>query len=298
MACQDHSQVLQASNRNLDTAFKNFYERPEAGFPKFKSRHRPNQSFQYPQGVQINSKARKVFLPKIGWVKARGWRKLNGKIKTCTVSFNTAGEFHISILFQNDIDYVVKTTSGPAIGLDLGVKTFAYLSDGTQFKLPANLKQKHVKLKQHHKAVSRKKLGSSNRLRAKKKLAKAYRSIANTRRDFAHKVSNQLSENQAVVIEDLNTRQMTEARGASKRDLNREILNQGWHQFIVFLEYKLARNGNQLIKVDPAYTSQICSSCGNIDKRSRRSQSEYHCVSCGHQIHADLNAAINILARA
>jgi putative transposase len=280
----------------MDTAYQNFFQHGR-GFPKFKSRHASRQSFQLPQGVKIDPKAKKVYLPKLGWIKARGWRKLHGKIKTCTVSYTSADDYHVSIMFQHPDLAVPVTNNGNVVGLDLGVKTFAYLSDGTRFELPADLKKKHTKLKKLHKAVSRKKQGSSNRAKAKKKLAKKYRQIANTRKDFSHKVSKQLSENQAVVIEDLNTKQMTEAKGASKKDLNREILNQGWHQFVVFLGYKLARKGNHLVKVDPAYTSQTCSRCGCVDKASRLSQSRFVCTSCNHKIHADLNAAINILNR-
>jgi len=290
------SQTIQASIKNMDTAYVNFFKHGR-GYPKFKSKHASRQSFQLPQGVKINPEMGKVYLPKIGWVKARGWRKLQGKIKTSTVSYTTDGSYHVSIMFQHPSLAVPVTNNGKTIGLDLGVKIFAYLSDGTRFELPVSLKKKHTKLKKLHKAVSRKKLTSNNRAKAKKKLAKKYRQIANTRKDFAHKVSNQLSENQAVVIEDLNTKQMTEARGASKKDLNREILNQGWHQFIVFLEYKLARKGNHLNKVDPAYTSQTCSRCGCVDKASRLSQSRFVCTSCGYKIHADLNAAVNILNR-
>jgi putative transposase len=290
-----HSQVLQNANANADTAFQNFFK--GTGFPKFKSRRASTQTFAYPQGVKLDPTNRKIYLPKIGWVKARGWRKLTGKVKTCTVSWTSDGNYHVSILLENDINYIMVKHNNQKIGLDLGVVKFATLSDGTVFRLPSSLAKNQKRLKKLHKAVSRKQKGSQNRKKAKRKLAKCYSKVANIRKDFAHKVSNHLSDNQAVVVEELGIKQMTKADGSHKRDLNREINNQGWYQFLMFLEYKLARKGGKLIKVNPAYTSQMCSNCGHISKGNRRSQSQFKCRKCSFELNADWNAAINILNR-
>ena len=290
------SQVLQTAKANADNAFSNFFKgKGQIGFPKFKSAKASRQTFAYPQRVKLDANQKKIYLPKVGWVRARGWRSITGKVKTVTVSLTSDGYIHASVLLENDINYVVVNHNHKKIGIDVGVVKFATLSDGTIIELPASLAREQKKLAKKHKAVSRKARGSKNRARAKKKLAKQYTRVANIRKDFAHKASNALSDNQAVVVEALNIKNMVEADGSHKRDLNREIHNQGWYQFFMYLEYKLARRGGHLIKVPPEYTSQRCSSCGHVSKANRKSQSNFCCQKCGFKLNADWNAAINIL---
>ena len=147
---------------------------------------------------------------------------------------------------------------------------------------------------------------SNNYLKAKKKLAKAHLKIRNKRKDFLHKVTKKLSENQTVVVENLKIKNMTKVakgsienpnmRASAKSGLNRSILQQGWYIFFEMLEYKLKRNGGKLIKIDPKHTSQKCNKCGHISKDNRKSQSKFKCTKCDYEANADVNASLNIVS--
>jgi len=298
------SQAIQQSIANMDKAYQHFFK--GGGYPKFKSRHHSRQSYQYPQRVKIDGN--KVYLPKIGWVKMRGWRDaFQGKIKTVIVSYE-AYQYHASIL----IDFEERklkpcNNSHKSIGLDVGVSLIVADSDGKKIK-PMTLTKELSKLRLRAKQLSRKKKGSHNRDKAKKRLAKANLKIVNKRKDFLHKLSLQYAENQGiVVVEDLRIKNMTKsAKGTKetpgkqvkqKTGLNRSITQQSWGMFFELLEYKLQERGGQLIKVEPKYTSQACNFCGHVDKKNRKSQNKFECISCGHSDNADVNGAKNILAR-
>lgn len=297
-----HSQTLQQSVANMDSAYKHFFK--GGGYPKFKSRHHSRQSFQYPQGVKIEGK--KVFLPKIGWVKCKGLRaNMVGKIKTVTVS-NEAYQYHASILIDMGEQAELTNTNGKSVGIDVGVSLVVADSNGRKVK-PLDLVRELSKLRIRAQQLSRKKKGSNNRAKAKAKIAKQNLRIANMRKDFLHKLSKQYSENQTVVVEDLKIKNMTsKTKGTiekpsknakAKRGLNRVITQQSWGMFFEFLEYKLKENGGKLIKVDPKYTSQECNECHHISKDNRQSQSKFVCTACGHSANADTNASLNILDR-
>jgi len=305
------SQVPQMSSRDLDTAYKNFFRRIKQGqtpgFPKFKSKHNPYQSFQYPQRVKIDIDNRKIYLPKIGWVKVRGIRKDYSyeNIKTVTVSYESNDQYHVSLLLEDSVNCYPVNNNSETVGLDLGVAKFATLSDGTVFQLPESLEKKILKVKRKQRQLSRKRKGSKNFKKSSRKLARAHLKVRNIRKDMHHKIALQLSENQAVVVEDLKISNMSKsAKGtlenpgtnvAAKSGLNRSILQQGWFQFINILDYKLARNGNRLIKINPQYTSQTCSHCGSVSKDNRKTQETFKCLECGYSNNADVNAAKNIL---
>jgi len=305
------SQAIQQSISNMDTAYKNFFRRVKqggaVGFPKFKSKHHSKQSFQYPQRVKLNDDKNKIFLPKVGWVKCRGFRKeFVGKIKTVTVSLE-AYQYHASILIDdNCIDIVVPNHNNKIVGLDVGVKLVVADSNGNMVK-PLNLERELTKLRKRAKQLSRKKKGSANRFKAKQKLAKINLKIANKRKDFLHKLSTQYSENQAIVIEDLKIKNMSKsAKGTiktpgknvkAKAGLNRVITQQSWGMFFEMLEYKLKRNGGELIKVDSKHTSQTCPKCKHISKENRLSQSKFVCQKCHYTNNADIVGALNILDR-
>ena len=298
------SQAIQQSIANMDKAYQHFFK--GGGYPKFKSRNHSRQSYQYPQRVKIEGN--KVYLPKIGWVKMRGWREeFQGKIKTVTVSYE-AYQYHASILVDIENNALKPcNNAGKSIGLDVGVSLVVADSDGNKIK-PLTLTKELSKLRLRAKHLSRKKKGSSNRTKAKAKLAKANLKIANKRKDFLHKLSLQYAESQGiVVIEDLKIKNMTKsAKGTKetpgkqvkqKQGLNRSITQQSWGLFFELLEYKLQERGGQLIKVDPKHTSQTCNRCGHVSKENRQSQSMFVCTSCGHTANADENAAKNILVR-
>jgi len=300
------SQALQQSISNMDRAYKSFFK-SGFGFPKFKSKHSSKQSYQYPQRVKLNEKQSKIYLPKVGWVKIRGFREefANCKIKTVTISLE-AYQYHSSILLDDGIETIKPSHNGKAIGLDIGVKLIVADSNGKRVKA-LNLEKELKKLRLRAKQLSNKKKNSNNRIKVKQKLAKINLKIANQRKDFLHKLSTQYSENQTIVIEDLKIKNMSKsAKGtvetpaknvAQKRGLNRAITQQSWGLFFEMLEYKTARRGGKLIKVEPKYTSQTCSSCGYIDKKNRVNQSKFVCIACGYCENADINASKNILAR-
>jgi len=294
------SQALQQSVANMDSAYKHFFK--GGGFPKFKSRHHSRQSFQYPQRVKIENN--KVYLPKVGWVKCKGLRNdVKGKIKTVTVSFE-AYQYHASILFDDGEKEIAPNTNGRCVGIDVGVSLVVADSNGRAVK-PLDLIKELSKLRTKAQQLSRKKKSSNNRAKAKAKIAKQNLHIANMRKDFLHKLSKSYSENQTVVIENLIIKNMTsKTKGTiekpsknakAKRGLNRSITQQSWGLFFEMLEYKLKDNGGELIRVNPAYTSQACFECGHISKENRLSQSSFKCVKCGHTDNADLNASKNIL---
>ncbi len=304
------SQVVQQSISNMDTAYKNFFRRVKqggaVGFPKFKSKHHSRQSFQYPQRVKLNEKKNKVYLPKVGWVKCKGFRKeFAGKIKTVTVSLE-AYQYHASLLTDDGIETISINHNNQSIGLDVGVKLVVADSNGNKVEA-LKLERELIKLRKRAKQLSCKKKGSKNRFKAKQKLAKINLHIANKRKDFLHKLSLQYSENQTVVVEDLKIKNMSKsAKGTTetpgknvkaKAGLNRVITQQSWGMFFEMLEYKLKANGGELIKVDPKFTSQTCPKCKYISKENRLSQSKFVCQRCSYANNADIVGALNILDR-
>ena len=298
------STALQNAVINLDKAYKHFFRRvkngEKAGFPRFKSKHDSRQSYQSSTAM---IKDGKLYLPKIGFVKAVFHREFEGSVKTVTVS-SEAGQYFASINYEDGIDRVPGTNNGKSIGIDVGVKVFAYLSNGEAIK-HVDLKKEIANVIKAQKILSRRKKGSANRTKAKAKLAKKHLKLRNKRNDFLHKVTQRLSENQTIAVEDLKIKNMSRSakgsidnpnmRSSAKSGLNRSILQQSWGTFFDMLEYKLERNGGKLVRVDPKHTSQTCSCCGHISKENRLTQSKFVCQACGNTLNADYNASVNIL---
>jgi len=300
------SQTLQQTLKDLEQAYKNFFRRVKSGgvpgFPNFKKKG-VHDSFRYPQSVKVEGN--RIFLPKVGWVAFHNSRDIEGKIKNVTVSRSASG-WYVSIQTEQDIPDTVHP-SKTAVGIDVGVKIFAALSDGTNYEPVNSLRKFEKQLAKAQRDLSRKKKGSNNRKKQIKKLALLHERIANTRMDYLHKASTDISKNHAVVVlEDLKVSNMSRcAKGnidnpgknvRAKAGLNKSILDQGWSMFRNMLEYKLEHSGGELILVDPKYTSQTCCNCGHVSKSNRKTQSDFKCVACGHEINADTNAAKNILA--
>lgn len=299
------STALQNSVLKIDIAYKNFFRRvknkQKAGFPKFKSKHNSYQSYQT---STASIKDNKLYLPKIGKVKAVFHRgEITGKIKTVTISYE-AGQYHASINYEDGLQEVIGSNNGKSIGIDVGVKVFVYTSDNQKIK-HINLKKEIASVIKTQKSLSRKKKGSSNRAKAKAKLAKKHLKLRNKRNDFLHKVSKKLSENQTVAVENLRIKNMSKKakgsienpnmRASAKSGLNRSILQQSWGKFFELLEYKLKRNGGQLIRVEPKYTSLKCSRCGHVSKENRLTQAKFICTKCRYTANADYNASVNVL---
>ena len=309
------SQALGEAILNMDKAYKNFFRELKKGnsncFPKFKSRHNSRQSYQYPQRVKLNDDNNKLYLPKIGWVKAKIHRPITS-IKTVTVSMK-ANEFYASIL--TEFEDIKPTNNGQSVGIDMGVVQFATLSNGEVIKpisLKCELKRLEILQKQLSRKVHSRYKGdttpqSNNFKKQKLKVQKQWLKIANKRKDFLHKTTKSLSEYKEVYVEDLKIKNMSKsAKGdienpgknvKAKSGLNKSILQQSWGMFFEMLNYKLLQNGNTLTKVDPRHTSQICPSCGYIDKLNRESQSVFVCKHCGNSGNADYIASLNIKRR-
>jgi len=296
------STALQNAVLKIDIAYKNFFRRVKQGekarFPRFKSKHNSHQSYQT---STASIKENKLYLPKIGEKFHRG--KIIGKIKTVTISYE-AGQYHASINYEDGLQETTGSNNGNSIGIDVGVKVFAYTSNNQKIK-HINLKKEIANVIKAQKVLSRRKKGSKNRQKAKSKLAKKHLKLKNKRNDFLHKVTKKLSENQTVAVENLMIKNMSKKvkgsinnpnmRASAKSGLNRSILQQSWGKFFELLEYKLKRNGGQLIKINPNYTSQQCSCCGHISKENRESQARFVCKQCGYSTNADYNASLNIL---
>lgn len=307
-ACPVHA--LQQALRDLDRAYQNWWAgRTQAPTPRRKG---VNDSFRFPDPVSLvvertGTSSGRMKLPKLGWVRLRGWKELPGAICTITVS-RRAGQWFAAVQCEREASEPALSTL-PPVGIDLGVAVFAALSDGTSIA-PANPGKRALRaLRKAQRALARKKRGSANRRKAVRRVARIQMRVANARKDFLHKHSTIIAKNHGVVVvEALPVRNMSaSAKGTvampgrrvrQKAGLNRAILDQGWSMFRTMLAYKLADRGGELVEVPAAFTSQTCACCGHVDAANRQSRAMFVCMRCGHRDNADTNAAINILRRA
>lgn len=298
-----------------------------AGEPGFR-KYGIGDSFRYPQPKpeHIDAANGRVFLPKIGWCRFRDSRKPEGTLKQITVSLD-AGRWMVSLTTETDKAAGNLPCAGEIIGCDRGVADTLALSTGKCIAPLNALKRSMHRVKRYQRSVSRKieaqkrAMGldpkapfpkgvrppkSNRQRRAEGKMARCHRRVADQRRDWTHKLTTTLANQAAVVVlEDLKTGNMTaSAKGTAaapgrnvkaKAGLNRSILDQAWFMIETLLGYKLAWRGGQLVKVNPAYTSQTCACCGHVDKASRNGK-HFRCTACRHTEDADINAAKNILA--
>jgi putative transposase len=297
------SQVLQQKLRDQERAFRDCFDKrqPLKRLPVFKKKGR-GESIRFPQGFKLDN--RRIFLPKIGWVSYYKSRNICGRVKNITVS-KKGERWYASIQVEQRIE-IGKHPSETEIGIDAGIDCFAAFSDGIMIKGVHSFRKHEDRLAREQRELSRKKKGSENWKKQKKKISGLHHTIANVRSDFLHKLSTEISQNHAkVYVEKLNIKGMsTSARGSieqpgrnvkAKSGLNKSILDQGWFEFRRRLGYKLFWKGGELVEVDSRYTSQRCSGCGHKAKENRRSQAIFKCQTCGHEENADVNAAKNIL---
>ncbi|OBW97902.1 RNA-guided endonuclease InsQ/TnpB family protein [Gallibacterium genomosp. 1] len=298
-----HSQALQQSLKDLENAFKNFFQQ-RADFPKFKKKG-VKESFRFPQGCKLEQNNNRIWLPKIGWVRYRNSREVIGEIKNVTVS-QKRGRFFVSI--QTEFEYQIPIHNGGEIGIDMGVARFATLSNGEFFEPLNAFKTYKGKLAKLQKRLKNKVKFSQNWQKLKAKIAKLHHKIANCRKDFLHKISTQISKNHAMIyIEDLQVANMSKsAKGtaeqhgknvAAKSGLNRAILDQSWFEFRRQLDYKTQWQGGFLVAVPAQNTSRTCPCCGHVAKENRQTQAHFECVECGYTENADVVGAMNVLAR-
>ncbi len=283
----------QEALRNLDRAFRNFYRGlktvKSVGFPRFK-RKGVRDSFRLTGVIRI--KGRRIQLPRLGEIRIKEKRKryYKGRILSATVR-RRANRWFVSITVVEripDPTYV----KGPAVGVDLGIKTLATLSDGTTFTNHRALGKRLQKLRRLSKSLSRKKKGSRNREKAKLRLAKMHLKIFNIRQDVLHKATTYLAKSHSkIVIEDLGVSGMMK-----NRRLARAIMDVGMYEFRRQLEYKCAWYGSKLIVAPRAFpSSKRCSSCGHRKKDLSLAERKYHCDVCGIRIDRNLNAALNLV---
>jgi putative transposase len=292
--------------RDLDGAYRSFWR--GGGYPSPRRRGVNDSLRLKGNEFRIRRTSRrngKLKLPKIGEIALRLDRPLVGEQRSITIS-RRAGAWYASIWCLSDHSEA-GTAAPSSVGIDRGITVFAALSTGELIVGPNVGRKAAQALAKAQRALARKQKGSNNRRKARLRVARLHARVSAARKDFLHKTSTSIAKSHGVVVlEDLKVRNMTasaagtvEAPGRNVRQkagLNRAILDQGWGMFAQMLAYKLEDRGGYLLTVDPKDTSRTCSECGVVDADSREGV-RFSCRSCGHQAHADTNAAINILRR-
>lgn len=288
------SLALANAQQNLQKAYKNFFQNPSTGFPKYKSKHRNRKTYTTNnQKGSIAIENGYIKLPKTGMVKLKQHRLIpeEYKIKSATVSQSSGGKYYVSVLFEYE-EKIQTIKPEKYIGLDFSMHELYIDSNGNEAEYPRYYRVSEQKLKREQRKLSHMKKGSSNRSKQKMKLAKLHEKVANQRKDFLHKQSRQITnEYDCVCIEDLNMKAMSQTLNFGK-----SVSDNGWGMFTVFLKYKLEEAGKKLIKVDRFFaSSQKCSCCGYKNKETKNlSVRAWKCPECGTHHNRDTNAAVNI----
>ena len=290
-----NSQSLQSALRNLDTAYTNFFRNTKAvGFPRFKLR-KDRQSFLCPQHCRVDFEKGTVTIPKAKDIPTVLHRKFNGTVKTVTVSMTPSGKYFASVLVDTAIQELPATPmqGDTALGIDLGIKSLAVCSDGRTFGNPKNLQRSLDRLKLFQKRLSCKQKGSSNRNKARIRVARLQEHIANSRKDNLHKITYALthdSQVRTICMEDLNVKGMQ-----LNHRLAQAVGDASFGMFLTLLEYKCGWYGVNLVRIDRfAPSSKTCGKCGYIYKRLKLSERSWTCSECGAHHDRDFNAACNI----
>ncbi|WP_226351918.1 transposase [Pseudonocardia sp. ICBG601] len=302
------SHILQQTLKDLDRACKG-----RGTFNvRWRSKHRWRPSFRFPAGKSIvverlNKRWGRAKLPKLGWVQFRMSRSLGGPVRSATVSRDGADWF-VSFLVddgQQTPERHVMPDAG--VGVDRGVVAAVATSDGLLIDRNVVTAGEDARYKYLQRKLARQKRGSNNRKKTLAKMNRLRRRETNRRQDFCSQVAADLTgRNALVALEELRIQNMTRSAAgtveepgrqvAQKSGLNRAILAKGWHKLELALRNAARYTGTVVVKVSAAYTSQRCSRCSEVNPGSRESQARFRCVTCGHEVNADVNAAINVLA--
>ena len=297
------SLALANAQLHLDKAYKNFFRDKSVGFPRFKSKKNPVQSYttnnQNGTVALIDNKFIKV--PKLkSLIRIKLHRQPKGRIKSATISRHSSGKYYISLLCKEEISELPKTNS--AIGIDLGITDFAILSDGQKIDNNKFTSKMEKKLKREQRKLSKRALLAKNKgiplseaknyQKQKRKVARLHEKVMNQRTDFLNKLSTEIIKNHDIIcIEDLNVKGMLR-----NHKLARSISDVSWSSFVAKLQYKADWYGREIIKVDQWFpSSQICSECGHKDGKKSLDIREWTCPICHTHHDRDINASINIL---
>jgi putative transposase len=297
------SLALANAQLNLDKAYKNFFRDKSIGFPRFKSKKNPVQSYttNNQNGTISLIDNRLIKVPKLkSLIKIKLHRQPKGIIKSATISRHSSGKYYVSLLCKEEVNELPKMKS--AIGIDLGITDFAILSDGQKIdnnkftsKMEKKLKREQCKLSRRGLLAKKKGINlfeAKNYQKQKRKVARLHEKVMNQRTDFLNKLSTEIIKNHDIIcIEDLNTKGMLR-----NHKLAKSISDVSWSSFVTKLQYKADWYGRKIIKVDKWFpSSQICSNCGHKDGKKSLDIREWTCPICHTQHDRDINASINIL---
>ena len=290
-----YSQVSQNVANRIDKAYRNFFARvkrgeKEKGFPKFK-KYGVYRSITLPQVINPEYAGKKAYFPKIGWLNVKYHRSTEGTPKTLTIKKAKSGKYFITVCCDAVPKETIETGNGE-VGLDLGLNHFIVTSDGEFFDHPKPMKKLSEKRKLLARRFSKTKKKSSNRNKAKIKLAKIDERMANARNDFGWNACIALIKKYSTsYVENLNVRSMVKNRRFAGA-----IMDVSWSDFTQKLCFKAESAGGKVVKVNPKNTSQLCSECGRIAKKALSIRT-HACPYCGLELDRDLNAARNIPVR-
>lgn len=292
-----HYHCLHQVNERIQLAFQAFWRRCKAGenpgYPRFKGEDRydsftftdPNRGFKL-----IGDRTLRIH--NIGDVRIKKHRPLEGMVKRLTISRDGTGVWFAC--FSVEVGEKILEPNADAIGIDVGISSFAVLSDGTRVENPRFLKRDDKRLRKVQRQLSESPMGSERRAKKRRAFQKVWKRVENRRKDFAHKLSRSIVDAFGIIcVEELNIKGMTED---NRRSLNRNIHDVAWRRFRDLLAYKAEEAGRVLIVVNPKYTSRMCSGCGEMVLKPL-DQRVHSCPHCGLEMDRDLNAAINILRR-